>query len=117
MVCSKCGHEKIIKNGIVRGLQRYQCKNCGYNYTVAHKSTAFSTDVKQQALHMYLEGAGFRAIARQLQVSHVSVYRWIKAMGQQAAALESPSAIDVVEIDELHTYIGHKKTIVGSGSP
>ena len=115
MACSKCGDEKMIKNGLVRGLQRYQCKKCGYNYTVAQKSTAFSDDVKQEALNMYLEGAGFRAIARILQVSHVSVYRWIKAMGQQASALHSPSAIDVVEMDELHTYIGHKKTIVGSG--
>jgi transposase-like protein len=105
----------MIKNGIVRGLQRYQCKGCGYNSTVTHKSTAFSAHIKQQALNMYLEGLGFRAIGRCLQVSHVSVYRWIKAMGQQAAALESPSAIDVVEMDELHTYIGHKKTIVGFG--
>lgn len=68
MACSKCGDEKMIKNGIVRGLQRYQCKRCGYNYTVAHKSTAFSAHVKQQGLNMYLEGAGFRAIARILQV-------------------------------------------------
>jgi hypothetical protein len=65
---------------------------------------------------MYLEGTGFRAIGRILQVSHVSVYRWIKAMGQQAAALESHTAIEVVEMDELHTYIGHKKTSVGSSS-
>lgn len=116
MACSKCGHEKMIKNGLVSGLQRYQCKSCGYNSTVAHKSTAFSAHIKQQALNMYLEGLGFRAIARVLKVSHVSVYRWIKTMGQQAATLESLSVIDVVEMDELHTYIGHKKTIVGFGS-
>ena len=34
-------------------------------------------------------------------------------MGQQAAALQSPLAIDVVEMDELHTYIGNKKLLLG----
>ena len=115
MECIKCRSVELIKNGLVRSLQRYQCKRCGYNSTVAQKSTAFSTDVKQQALNMYLEGSGFRAIARILKVSHVSVYRWIKAMGEQTTALTSSSSVDVVEMDELHTYIGHKKTIVGYG--
>ena len=73
MVCSKCGYEKMIRNGIVRGQQRYQCKRCVYNYTVAHKSTAVGAAIKQQALKMYLEGCGFRDIAQILQVSHVSV--------------------------------------------
>ena len=115
MECIKCKSSRLIKNGIVRSLQRYQCKSCGYNCTVIQKSTAFSAHVKQQALHMYLEGAGFRAIARVLKVSHVSVYRWIKAMGEQTPALASSASIDVVEMDELHTYIGDKKTIVGCG--
>ena len=74
----------------------------------------FPPAVKAQALRLYLEGNGFRAIGR-LLISHVSVYRWIRAQGEQTAALQAHKGIDVVEIDELHTYVGHKKTIAGSG--
>jgi len=70
------------------------------------KSTAFADSIKEQVLQMYLEGMGFRAIGRVLGMSHVSVYRWIRAFGQRAAPLASHQAIDVVELDELHTYIG-----------
>ena len=115
MDCNKCDSTDCPKSGFVHGRQRYVCKKCGYHFTVTLKSNAFAKEVKQQALHMYLEGMGFRAISRLLGVSHVSVYRWIRAFGQQAPALASHTAIDVVELDELHTYIGHKKTIVGCG--
>jgi len=115
MPCVKCGSKALRKNGLVHCRQGYVCKDCGYNLTVALKSTAFADSVKEQALQMYLEGMGFRAIGRLLGRSHVSVYRWIRAFGQRAAPLVSHQRIDVVELDELHTYI--KKTIVGSGPP
>jgi transposase-like protein len=116
MQCSKCGCTTLIKNGIVHARQRYCCKSCGYNFTIERKSTAFPSSIKQQALQLYLEGNGFRAIARLLGVSHVSVYRWIRNMGEQATAIQSPQKIDVVEIDELHTYIGNKKLLLGVDS-
>jgi transposase len=115
MECIKCGSSDCPKSGFVRGRQRYVCKKCNYYLTVNLKSSAFAVDIKQQALNMYLEGMGFRAIGRCLQVSHVSVYRWVRTFGQQVPPLESHIAIDGVEVDELHTYIGHKKTIVGCG--
>ncbi len=71
MNCPKCNSSSHKKNGIVGGRQRYKCSDCGYNYTVELKSTAFSTSVKRQALQLYLEGLGFRSIGRVLGVSHV----------------------------------------------
>ncbi len=85
------------------------------NYTVELKSTAFSASVKKQALQLYLEGLGFRSIGRILGVSHVSVQRWIKKFGQELEALKSENEISIVEMDEMHTYIGNKKNIAGSG--
>jgi transposase-like protein len=29
--CKSCQSEKFVKNGIVRGEQRYRCKGCGLN--------------------------------------------------------------------------------------
>lgn len=30
--CKKCQSENIVKNGKVRGKQRYLCKDCRYNF-------------------------------------------------------------------------------------
>jgi nucleotide-binding universal stress UspA family protein len=45
----------------------------------------------------------------------VAVYNWIKAYGEAIESLRSTAGVDVVEMDEMHTYIGSKKTMAGSG--
>jgi transposase len=115
MNCPRCKSSNRKKNGIVGERQRYQCHDCGYNYSVEIKSTAHSSFVKKQALQLYLEGLGFRLIGRILGVSHVSVQKWIKKFGQELEELKNENEISVVELDEMHTYIDNKKNIAGSG--
>ena len=31
--CKRCGSEEHVKNGFMKGLQRYRCKACGLNFT------------------------------------------------------------------------------------
>jgi len=111
--CPKCHAEDCTKDGIVKGKQRYKCKPCGYRHTVSHRG--ISPDIKRQALELYLEGLGFRSIGRFLKCSHVSVYYWIKAYGESIERIRSGAGVEIVEMDEMHTYIGSKKTIAGSG--
>jgi transposase len=66
------------------------------------------------ALTLYLEGLGVRSIGRILGLSHVAVYRWVKAFGEQVEQIKRPAA-QIVELEERHSYVGHKKTIAGSG--
>jgi len=115
MNCTRCKSANKVKRGFVRNKQRYNCKDCDYNYTVKKKSTSKSDQVKRQALQLYLEGLGFRSIGRYLNVSHVSVYQWIKSYGSKLEKLKSNQSIEVVEVDEMHSYIGDKKTTVGYG--
>ena len=115
MICPRCKSSDHKKNGKVAGRQRYKCNGCGYNYSVEIKSTASSASVKRQALQLYLEGLGFRSIGRFLGVSHVSVQKWIKKFGQDLEDLKRENEISIVELDEMHTYIGNKKNIAGSG--
>ena len=112
MNCPRYNSSNHKKNGIVGGRQRYKCSDCGYNYTVELKSTAFSASVKRQALQLYLEGLGFRSIGRFLGVSHVSVQKWIKKFGKELEALKSENEISIVEMNEIHTYIGYKKILL-----
>ena len=111
--CPKCNSTNCVKDGIVGGRQRRKCKSCGYRHTVPYRGV--SPEKKKQALELYLEGLGFRSIGRFLKCSHVAVYNWIKASGKTVKNLRSNSPLDVVEMDEIHTYVGSKKTTVGSG--
>ena len=109
MDCPRCHSSNHTKNGLVCGRQRYKCHDCGYNYSVETKSNAFPISVKRQALQLYLEGLGFRSIGRFLGTSHVSVQKWIKKFGQEAEDLKSENELSIVEMDEMHTYIGNNK--------
>ena len=112
--CPRCASADKVKSGVNKGRQRYKCKACRYFFTVAHKSDTATAAQRRMALSLYLEGVGFRSIGRLLGFSHVAVYQWIKAFGNAVAQIKRPSA-HIVEMDELHSYVGHKKTIVGSG--
>ena len=112
--CPKCSSDETVKSGKIRGKQRYKCKACNYHYTVIQKSDTSTASDRKLALTLYLEGLGFRSIGRVMGYSHVAVYNWIKAFGGKIEALVSEPAA-IVEMDEMHTYIGDKKTIAGSG--
>ena len=88
---------------------------CHYHYTVAQKSDTSSVAQRKLALNLYLEGLGFRSIGRLLGFSHVAVYQWIRAFGEKVEAVRASQPAQIVELDEMHSYIGHKKTIAGSG--
>ena len=64
--CPKCNNANCIKDGFMRGKQRYKCKKCNYKHTVKHRSGTATPEIKRQALHLYLEGLGFRSIGRLL---------------------------------------------------
>jgi transposase-like protein len=111
MSCPKCGSTDCAKDGLVKEKQRYKCKSCGYRHTVQYR--VISPAIKRQALPLYLEGLGFRSIGRFLKCSHVAVYNWIKAHGESIEAIGCAAGVDVVEMDEMHTYTGPKKTFAG----
>jgi transposase-like protein len=64
MKSTKCNSEKNVKSWIIKGRQRFKCKEYGCNFTVELKSTAKPRSMKKDALQLYLEGLGFRSIAR-----------------------------------------------------
>ena len=111
--CPKCQSKEYCKDGIVKGRQRFKCKSCNYRFTVDHLGKP--EKMKRDALELYLEGLGFRSIGRFLKISHVTVYNWIKEFGKKVELVRNTAGIEVVELDEMHTYIGTKKTIAGFG--
>jgi len=115
MDCPRCGSVDYVKDGIVFGRQRYMCKSCQYHYTVAKRSGEKSSETRQLALAMYLEGLGFRAIGCLLNVSHTAVFGWVKQAGEKVELTVIDAPVEVVEVDEMHTFVGQKKVTAGFG--
>ena len=115
MDCPRCKSSRHVKDGIIRGRQRYKCKDCIYRYTVEFKSDVKTLDTRRLALDMYLEGLGFRAIGRVLKISYGTVYAWVKEWGSKVSLPRRETPLEIVELDEMHTYVCPKKTTVGYG--
>ena len=115
MNCPRCGSLRHCKDGSVNQRQRHKCKDCNYRYTVEKKSNVKSKEVKKMALEMYLEGLGFRSIGRVLKISYGTVYLWVKEWGTKVSLPRRNEPIEYVELDEIHSYVGSKKTTVGYG--
>ncbi len=71
-----------MKDGKMRGKQRYYCKKCNSHYSVEYKG-GITPYMKRLVLMMYLEGVGFRSIGRIIDVSNVAVLKWIRKFGIQ----------------------------------
>lgn len=114
MKCPRCKTQDNVKDGVVKGRQRYFCKTCKYHFTVQHRGKP--PEIKRAALELYLEGLGFRSIGRFLKVSNVAVMKWIKEYGERIESIRrGEGKIDIIEMDEMHSYVIGKKTIVGFG--
>jgi transposase-like protein len=115
--CKRCGEAAFVKNGTVRGHQRYRCKACGCSFT-ATPERGKPAAMKALAVLLYAMGnASQGMIARLLDVSHVAVYKWIRAAG---GAMPAPSAAPsggIVQIDEMWHFVNGKKTRFGYGGP
>jgi len=84
--------------------------NCGKKYTPDPKERGYSDQLRQRAVEMYVDGNNLRRIGRQLGVSHQSVANWVAAHVAQLPPAPRPAEVEVVEMDELHTFVKHKKT-------
>ena len=74
------------------------------------KPRGYSEKTRKQALKMYVDGINFRRIGRFLGVHHQSVINWVNAYADQVPNAPVPEEVDNVEMDELFTFIGSKKT-------
>ena len=118
MTCPHCRSAVRTKNGIVRGKQRYKCKDCGCNYTVSSLSRT-PIDTRIECIRLYLEGVGFRGISRLTGIPHTTVMRWVHKLGDDIERLRPQAGeiepVSVMELDEMWHFVQKKRTNAGSG--
>jgi transposase-like protein len=92
------------------GTQKYKCKACQRQYTPEAKRQGYGTEVRMQAVRLYADGMNLRRIARHLKVNHQSVANWVNAYAARLPSASPPETVDIIEMDEVFTFIGEKKT-------
>jgi len=111
--CPSChSTARQVKNGrTVSGRQRYWCRGCGRKYTPAAKALGYPLALRAQAARMYVDGCSLRWIARHLGVVHQTVANWVAAHADALPDTPAqPATVATAELDELYTFVGHKKT-------
>lgn len=87
--CKGCGSEEQVKNGFMRGKQRYRCKSCGLNFTdTPPRGMPLAT--KAVAVLLYVSGLSMNRTAKLLGVSTPSVQAWIEQFAQAYAQKPEP---------------------------
>ena len=117
MKCRKCGGVETVKNGKVRGRQRYRCRGCGYNYT-QEQGHGYPAEVKSLAVVLHLSGMTMKSIGAVIGVTGQSIMRWVKAQADQIPEPWRDGKTTMareVEMDEMHTFLLKKTKNSGSG--
>ncbi len=111
----RCGSEEWVKNGLMRGKQRYRCKGCGLNFTDA-PPRGMPLAMKVTAVLLYLSGLSMNRTAKLLGVSTPSVMTWIEQFAKTYAQKPEPEGrAVVVELDEVWHYLKTSGTSSGCG--
>ncbi|MCL5317092.1 MAG: DDE-type integrase/transposase/recombinase [Thaumarchaeota archaeon] len=87
--CPKCRSESIKRHGIRHNkhadLQKFQCKDCGYWFTVnlGFEGMRATPQIITSAMQLYFTGESFRGVRNFLKLqgvkfSHQAVYNWVE---------------------------------------
>ena len=103
----------FVKNGIVRGLQRYRCRECGGNFTDTPRRGKPAT-MKAPAVLLYGMGSmSYGMIARLFGVSEVAVFKWIRKAAPTLPEPTTPAEVKIVQLDEMWHFVNGKKQVLG----
>jgi transposase-like protein len=120
--CKHCGSENFVKDGFVKGKQRYCCKECKRTFRSGDGREKYSIEQKIKAIKLYTDGVGMRSIERSEGVSVSLLIHWIRSFGSmikekisQTTIPNDVKAIAILEADELFTFYQkkHKKLTFG----
>ena len=112
--CKGCGGGEHVKNGFMRGKQRYRCKACGLNFTDT-PPRGMPLRVEVEAVLLHLSGVSMNRTAKLLGVSTPTVQAWIERFAEAYAQKPEPKGrAVVVELDEMWHFL--KKSGTSSGS-
>ena len=118
--CNECNSVNIEKNGTdYKGSQKHHCLDCNAYGTLEPQSRSYPQHFRELVLRAYRERASMRGISRIFGIARRTLARWLQ---EEAAVLpdlaetlraavsssEAPQADDVLELDELWSFVLRK---------
>ena len=116
IVCKRCGNNRCVKSGFIRGNQRYKCNSCGCNFKLGDNRGKIKPEAKALGLLLYGSGkASYGMIARLFNISRSAVLYWIRSMGSKLPEPVIETEIAEVSIDDMWHFINKKNEKFGYG--
>jgi transposase len=108
--CKRCGSERQVKNGLMRGQQRSLCKECGLNFTDT-PARGKPLALKAAAVLLSVSGLSMNRTAKLLGVSTPTIQAWLERFAAASAQKPEPEGRAVViELDEMWHYLKKTRT-------
>ena len=99
--CQKAGKQK-------NGAQKHFCKACNRYQQSTYRNRAWEAGTNQMICNLVCDSVGVRGIARILKINVNTVLRRIRHIADKVAKPPIRRHQQVLEVDELRTFIGHK---------
>jgi transposase-like protein len=117
--CKNCQSLRTIKSGLVRGKQRYQCKECGVHFVKGDARTCDEiAALKALCVMFYSLGKGFYNMLGKIFGRNRSlIYRWIREAELHTGEPAIDGEITQIEFDEVWHFIESKKENFESSKP
>lgn len=116
--CERCASTNLVRNGRTKtGKQKYHCRECGA-YGTLNPTVKYTAERKEEILKAYQERSSLRGLERTFGVARQTVATWLRQEDSQLPdllPLDLAQSDDVLELDELWSFVGSKKTNDGFG--
>ena len=116
--CPHCQHEKFIKIGKTRGVQRFKCKSCGRTFglntnTVVHK-TQKPLHLWERYVELMFDGYPIHKIAKKLNIAVTTAFYWRHKILSALKKITNLNLSGIIEADETYfaqSFKGQRKDL------
>lgn len=103
--CRRCGSEKVVRNGVQNGLQRFLCRACGKTFNAA-TGTPLSRLRGKDQFEAYAQcmrkGYTVRQAASEVGLSLDKAFRWRHRFLSEVVAHQPKGITGILEVDETY---------------
>jgi transposase-like protein len=105
---------RVVKHGFTKGKQRFINLETGCTFIKEYEKRGYPQETRNFAVRLFLEGLGYRAIGRSIEVSYQTVRNWVLAAASNTPLpTVIPGAHPLVELDEVCLVMPQKKSGFG----
>ena len=113
--CKRCKSDKFVKNGMVRGKQRYKCSFCSLNFVEGDERSQELNGVRKAlAVILYrLSNYSYDALGKLFGVSDAMAYRWGDEFEAKAPVSREAEPLTGMTYEDLQKFVADNEDYLG----